>query len=250
MGNFLHRSLRFGIVLWLVMHQAIGQDRVVSGKITSNDEGIVLPGVSVVVKGTTRGTNSDAEGNYKVTARPGETLIFSFVGMVRKEMKIGTATTLNVEMKSDASQLNEVTIVTALGIRQEKRRLGYAVQEVKGQEIADTQRDNFLVSLQGRVAGLSMTTTSGTPGASAQITLRGASSIGGNNSPLYVVDGLPISNNTFGQGALVTDQPNRSNDYINRAAEINPNDIEALTICRGALSRTRNCNAPRSYGKS
>ena len=232
MGNFLHRSLRFGIVLWLVMHQAIGQDRVVSGKITSNDEGTVLPGVSVVIKGTTRGTNSDAEGNYKVTARPGETLIFSFIGMVRKEVKVGTANTLNVELMSDASQLNEV-IVTALGIKQEKRRLGYAVQEVKGQEIADTQRDNFLVSLQGRVAGLSMTTTSGTPGASAQITLRGASSIGGNNSPLYVVDGLPISNNTFGQGALVTDQPNRSNDYINRAADINPNDIEALTILKG-----------------
>ncbi len=142
------------------------------------------------------------------------------------------STELDVSLDSDENTLSDV-VVTALGIKQERKTLGYSIQEVKGSDIADTQRDNFLVSLQGRAAGLNMTTTSGQPGASAAIQLRGASSIGGNNQPLFVVDGLPIDNRTFSQGGLVSDRPNRDNDYLNRAADINPNDIESITILKG-----------------
>ncbi|MCY7352360.1 MAG: TonB-dependent receptor plug domain-containing protein [Cytophagaceae bacterium] len=152
--------------------------------------------------------------------------------MEPKEVTVSAQSVINVTLASSAASLDEV-VVTALGITQERRALGYSVAQVKGQDVSEAQRDNFLVALQGRVAGLSMTPTSGVPGASVSIQLRGASSIGGNNQPLYVVDGLPIDNRTFGQGALVSDRPNRDNDYLNRAADINPNDIASITILKG-----------------
>lgn len=208
------------------------QDRTVSGKVTNSADGTALPGVSVVVKGTTRGTTTNNEGDFKVSVPNNATLIFSYIGFVRQEVRVGSANTLNVPMDSDENILNEV-VVTALGVSQKKRELGFNVQEVKGQDILESQRDNFMLGMQGRVAGLQMTPTSGAAGGSAVIQLRGAGSIGNNNQPLYVVDGLPISNNTFGQGALVTDRPNRDMDYQNRAADINPNDIETITVLKG-----------------
>lgn len=217
--------LGMSVVLW-------AQERTVSGKVTNSSDGGVLPGVSIVVKGTTRGTTTDNEGNYRVTVPNNATLIFSYIGYLRQEVRVGNANTLNITLDSDDNTLNEV-VVTALGVKQEKRSLGFNVQEVKGQDILEAQRDNFMLGMQGRVAGLQMTPTSGAAGGSAVIQLRGAGSIGNSNQPLYVVDGLPISNNTFMQGALVTDRPNRDMDYQNRAADINPNDIETITVLKG-----------------
>ena len=185
-----------------------------------------------MVLGTSRGTTTDAEGNYRVQAEAGQTLRFSYIGTKSRDMAVGNATVIDLAMRADDNQLNEV-IVTALGQRVEKRGLGYSAQEVKGEVLAETQRENFLNALNGRVAGASITPTSGNPGASTSIVLRGVSSIGGNNQPLFVVDGLPIDNRTFNQGALVSDGPNRNNDYQNRGADINPNDIETLTILKG-----------------
>lgn len=182
--------------------------------------------------GTARGTTADADGNYRIQANAGQTLRFSFIGNKSRDVVVGNTEVVDVAMEADNNQLNEV-VVTALGQKVEKRALSYSVQEVKGNVIAETQRDNFLNALNGRVAGASITPTSGNPGASTSITLRGISSIGGNNQPLFVVDGLPIDNRTFNQGALVSDSPNRNNDYQNRGADINPNDIETLTILKG-----------------
>jgi outer membrane cobalamin receptor len=126
------------------------------------------------------------------------------LGFEKQEVKVGKQSKIDVSLKSMTSALDEV-VVTALGIKQEKRALGYSVQDVKGDEISNTGRSNFLMAMQGRVAGLTMTPTTGLPGASAQVQLRGATSIGGSNSPLYVIDGLPVSNNTFSQGGLVSD---------------------------------------------
>ena len=212
--------------------QLVAQDRTIAGKIANAADNSPLPGVSVVLKGTTRGTTTDIDGSYKINAATGQTLIFSYIGYVRREVTVGNQSVLNLEMESDENTLNEV-IVTSLGTNQEKRALNYAAQQVKGSEILNAQRDNFMLGLQGRVAGLQMTPTSGTAGGSAVIQLRGAGSIGGNNQPLYVVDGLPISNSTFGQGALVSDRANRDMDYQNRAADINPNDIETITVLKG-----------------
>lgn len=140
---------------------------------------------------------------------------------------------MKIVISESAQTLNNVTIVGSMGIVRNKSSLGYSVQEVKGKEIADTQRPNFANALQGRVAGLTVTSTSGAPGASAAIQLRGVNSLSGSNSPLYVVDGLPVSNETMNQGLTISDAPNRTQDYTNRGADINPEDIESVVILKG-----------------
>lgn len=208
------------------------QSKNVSGVVTSSEDGGQLPGVSVQVKGTTRGTSTDANGKYTISASANETLVFSYIGMDSQEIRVGNSSTINVKLKSGASQLNEV-VVTAFGVEKEKRTLGYATQSVSGDDLNETQRENFLNALQGRVAGATINTTSGAPGASSQIVLRGFNSLSGNNSPLIVVDGLPIDNQTLDQNNLTVQGANRGNDYTNRAADINPNDIESITVLKG-----------------
>jgi TonB-linked SusC/RagA family outer membrane protein len=232
----LRRLLYMLVVLGSCVFSAYAQnagtpDNFITGKVTSAEDGTPIPGASVIVKGTTRGTNTEPDGSFRIQAAKGQTLRVSFIGTKTIEVPVG-ASVMNVQLTAEAGTLNEV-VVTALGIKQEKRALGYAIQEVKGTDIADTQRDNFLNALNGRIAGASITPSSGSPGASTSIMLRGISSIGGNNQPLFVVDGLPIDNRTFGQGALVSDSPNRNNDYQNRGADLNPNDIESVSILKG-----------------
>ena len=230
------KKKRLGVTLLffavMLLFGQLSAQNAVTGKVTGTEDGLPLPGVSVLEQDTNNGTVTDIDGNYKITVAPNATLLFNFLGMKTQSFPVAGKTTIDVQLSGDDNALSEV-VVTALGIKREKRALGYAVQEVKGEDIANTQRDNFLVSLQGRVAGLNITTTSGAPGASASIILRGANSIGGNNSPLFVIDGLPVSNSTFGQGRLYSDQPNRTNDYLNRVADINPNDIESISVLKG-----------------
>ena len=220
----------FGLLLVIVGQSVWAQK--VSGVVTNEEDLLPIPGVSILVKGTTKATITDIDGKFDIAANEGETIIFSLVGYKQQQIAVSKGvSTLNVIMKG-GDQLGEV-VITALGLSEDKRRSTTNNQTVKGDEIAETQRDNFMEALQGRVAGLMMVTTSGASGSSALIQLRGASSIGGNNQPLFVVDGLPIDNSTFSQGGLVTDQPNRGNDYQNRAADINPNDIESITVLKG-----------------
>src|SRR5690606_31034664 len=142
-----------------------------------------------------------------------------------------------VTLKEDLEGLDEV-VVTALGIKQEKKALGYAVTEIKGSTLAETQRENFINGLAGRVAGVEVNSTSGLPGSSSSIVIRGISSLSGNNQPLFVVDGLPISNQTastsmFASAGTATSFDNREVDVTNRAADINPEDIASITILKG-----------------
>ena len=237
--NFFTSSMKHFLLKLLVLLLCVGasnslfaQTRSITGKITAAEDESPIPGASVVVKGTSRGTTADADGKYQISAAPNETLTISFVGMVKKDVKIGNATLLNVTLSPDQNELKEV-VVTAFGITKEKRTLGYAVQEVKGDEIAETQRENFLGALQARVAGATINTTSGAPGASSQIVLRSPNSLSGNNSPLIVVDGVAIDNSSQSQSILTSDGANRNNDYTNRAADINPNDILSITVLKG-----------------
>jgi len=211
---------------------AIGQTRTISGTITDTQDGTPLIGATVLVVGTTTGTVTDLDGKYSISAATGQVLRFSYTGYSSKDITVGTSNVIDMQLESEATTFDEI-VVTALGIKEDKKKLSYSVQEVKGDQIYDTGRDNFLVSLQGRVAGLNMTPSSGQAGASVSVQLRGPSSIDGNNQPLFVVDGLPIDNRTFSQGALVSDQPNRSADYLNRAGDINPADIESITVLKG-----------------
>ncbi|WP_298348623.1 SusC/RagA family TonB-linked outer membrane protein [Runella sp.] len=231
MKQLLHRSVIL-LVCWGASFSLLAQDRVISGKVTNSADNTTLPGVSIIVKGTSRGTTTDNNGEFKVSAPNNATLIFSYIGYLRQEVKIGTSNVINISLDNDENTLNEV-VVTAFGISKEKRSLGYAVQEVKGDEIAETQRENFLTAIQSRVAGATINTTSGAPGASSQIVLRSPNSLSGNNSPLIVVDGIPIDNSTLSQSILTSDGANRNNDYTNRAADINPNDIASITILKG-----------------
>ncbi|PKV76260.1 SusC/RagA family TonB-linked outer membrane protein [Pontibacter ramchanderi] len=212
------------MVLWSA--SAFAQERAVSGKVTDASTGTGLPGVSVAVKGTTTGIATDAEGNYQLRVPDANaTLVFRFLGYVTQEMAVGNLSTINVSLKTDTRQLDEV-VVTALGIERSERSLGYATQQVQGDNLTFTKEQNVLGSLAGKVAGVQVTGSSGASmGGTQKIKIRGVNSINGGDQPLIVVDGTPISNANFA-GA---DQA----DYGNLAQDINPEDIESINVLKG-----------------
>jgi TonB-linked SusC/RagA family outer membrane protein len=230
--------LLWGICFLLFHFTVSAQSTTVTGTVTAASDNTPLPGVSVGVKGQPRGTNTDVNGKFSISVAPTDVLVFSFIGMKTLEKTVGTSAVMNVALQANSQDLSEV-VVTALGIKQEKKALGYAITEVKGATIAQTQRENFVNGLAGRVAGVEVTTTSGLPGSSSSIMIRGVSSLSGSNQPLYVVDGLPINNNTFNTAGFAssansaTSLDNRSTDFTNRGADINPQDIESITILKG-----------------
>ena len=189
-----------------------------------------------MVKGTTVGALTDVNGKYSITVpSTATTLVFSYIGMKSKEIEIGGRSVIDGVLESDLIGLNEV-VVTALGIAKEKKALGYSVQDVKGEELTKAKETNVVNSLQGRVSGAQITSASGAVGASSRIVIRGVSSLSGNNQPLFVVDGIPIANTNFAN--------NNNTDGVNRgngAADINPDDIETVTVLKGA-------NAAALYG--
>ena len=208
----------------------MAQQVLVSGKVTSTDG--PFAGASVKIRGG-QAVQTNNVGTYSIKALKTDILEFSYLGLSSKNKLVGDNIRIDMFLDSDAQGLDEV-VVTAFGITREKKQLGYSAQTIKGEEIAGTQRDNFLNALQGRVAGATITPTTGTPGASSQIIIRGAVSLDGDNQPLFVVDGLPISNRTFNERNLVGEGTgNRNNDYGNRAMDLNPEEIESLTILKG-----------------
>jgi TonB-linked SusC/RagA family outer membrane protein len=222
----------FILLLFLFgMLAGYSQNTIVKGKVTDGT-GNSLPGANILVQGTKAQTSTGGDGTFSIKANQGDVLLVSYIGFNTKEV-IVNGNEMKIVISESAQTLNNVTIVGSMGIVRNKSSLGYAVQEVKGKEIADTQRPNFATALQGRVAGLTVTSTSGAPGASAAIQLRGVNSLSGSNSPLYVVDGLPVSNETMNQGLTISDAPNRTQDYTNRGADINPDDIESVVILKG-----------------
>ena len=213
--------------------QVLAQQVTIVGKVTSSEDGQPIPGATVRVKGTTNAVQTSVAGVYSIKANKGDVLQFAYLGMVTKEQEVGASTTINIVLNPDSKALNEV-VVTAFGVDRDKRSLGYSTPVVKGDEVSETQRNDMFSGLQGRVPGLSINSTNGSPGASSQIVLRGFVSISGDNSALIVVDGVPISNTTLNQtNELVTGGANRDQDYSNRGNDINPADIESYTIMKG-----------------
>ncbi|MGA9649332.1 SusC/RagA family TonB-linked outer membrane protein [Pedobacter sp.] len=221
---------------FLLLAHAIAQQITVTGRVTSSDGPI--PGVSIKIKGGTLVSQTGADGNYSIKASKTDVLTFSYIGYATVERSVGNNTTINVSLQSDAKGLDEV-VITALGNTVKKKELGTSQQTVSGAVIAETQRENFVNALQGRVAGVEVTSSSGVPGASSSITIRGVSSISGSNQPLMIVDGLPIDNKTLSTAAFVSDASsntafsNRGVDFTNRSADINPEDIESLVVLKG-----------------
>ncbi|MFK7970424.1 MAG: SusC/RagA family TonB-linked outer membrane protein [Bacteroidia bacterium] len=202
----------------------------VTGKVTDARSGDPLEGVAVVVKGTTIGAFTNDQGSYSLEVpSDGQFLIFSFVGRATQEIKIDGRSSINISLAEDLT-LDEV-VVTALGVTKKKKALGYSVQEVGGDVIANSKETNVATALAGKVAGVQAFSVSGAPGAGANIRIRGSASISGNNQPLFVVDGIPVSNNQERsesglRGAVVS----------NRALDINPDDIESVSVLKGAAA--------------
>jgi TonB-linked SusC/RagA family outer membrane protein len=203
------------------------QERMVSGRVSS-DEGFALPGVNVVIKGSTSGTITDANGSYtlSVPSANGAILVYSFVGFTTQEIEIGTKAVIDVQLVSDVTQLSEI-VVTSQGIEKDSRSLGYSLQSVNGAMLAQRSETNLLNSLQGKVAGVNIVGASGAPGASTNINIRGITSFGGNNQPLIVVDGIIFNNSVNGGASVFTTQPS------NRLADIAPETIESINILKG-----------------
>ncbi|PST83981.1 SusC/RagA family TonB-linked outer membrane protein [Pedobacter yulinensis] len=211
---------------------AFAQRISVSGRVTSATDKDPMPGVSVRVKGTQNVTQTNAEGRYSIFAVRGDVLVFSFVGTVQQERTV-SGTTLDVQLANDATSLQDITITTAYNVERDKKSIGYATTTVKGDEVTQTGRENFVNGLAGRVPGLAINPTNGDPGASSQIVLRGIVSISGDNQPLMVLDGVPIDNSVVNQINTTLNGNNRGQDYSNRASDINPADIETYTILKG-----------------
>lgn len=211
---------------------AFGQDIQISGKVTSSEDGSILPGVSVVVKGTTTGTTTTIDGEYSLNVPSGATLVFSFVGMATQEVAVGGQTTINVEMKADNLQVEEV-VVTALGISREKKSLGYAVQEVGGDDLNRVKNENLINSISGKVAGVQVKNNSNM-GGSSNIIIRGSSSLTRSNQALFIIDGIPIDNTVTNNVGQVSGRSGY--DYGNPVSDINPNDIESVNVLKGAAA--------------
>ena len=171
------------------------QTRTITGKVVSSDDNAPIPGVSVIVKGTTLGTVTNIDGDYTLAVpQTANSLMFSFVGYRTIEVTIEGRNVVDVVLPVDIYAVDEV-IVTALGISRERKALGYTVQDVKGEDLVKAANPNIMTALSGKIAGLEVRQSSGMPGAPAQIFIRGARSFSGNNQPLYVVDGMPIASN-------------------------------------------------------
>ncbi len=235
----MKRKLLFLFVFsFLAMSQLFAQQKTVTGKVFDEDR-LSLPGASVKIKGQTGGVVSASDGVYSIRVAPGQVLTFSYVGTITQEYTVGAANTHDVVLRTDASTLSEVQITGALGVKDDKRATGASIQSLKGEVIAQTQRENFVNGLQGRVAGLTINSTSGVPGASSTIILRGISSINSNNQPLMVIDGIPADNSTLHTGNLASGMAtnssleNRGVDFTNRSSDFSPEDIEDITVLKG-----------------
>ncbi len=212
------------------------QTREITGTVTSAEDGSTIPGVSVSVKGTTLGTITNLDGQYTLKVpQDANTLVFSFVGMQTQEATI-QGTKVDVELESDVVGINEV-VVTAMGIKREKKALGYSVSEFSGDDFGNVGNDDATKALQGKVAGVQISGSSGAPGAATRVIVRGLSSITGSNQPLYVVDGVPI-NNSFASGNATENSMNVNAkvDFGNSASDINPADIETISVLKGAAA--------------
>ncbi len=213
--------------LFIGIGLATAQVTRVTGNVTSSEDGEPVVGASVLVKGTNVGTITDIDGNFTIgnVPRNATTLVISFIGMQTQEIPIRE--TVRVMLRPDSELLDEV-VVTAMGISKEKKALGYAVQDVKSEKLMQGMSTDLAGAISGKVSGLNITSSSGMPGASSHITIRGARSFDGDNTPLYVVDGMPVASGAPSTGSSVTGA-----DYASRSLDIDPNDIESVNILKG-----------------
>ena len=216
------------VLLFLALSAGVvsAQTSKVTGKVIGEDGEPVI-GASIIVKGTTVGTVTDFDGNFELEVPAnGKQLVISYIGM--KSQEVAATSNVNVKLLADTQNLDEV-VVTAMGISKEKKALGYAVQDVKADELTKGANTSLSGALQGKVSGVEISPSSGMPGASSKITIRGSRSFTGDNTPLYVIDGMPVASTAdVDTGSSVS-----GTDFASRAVDIDPNDIESINILKG-----------------
>jgi len=202
------------------------QSKSISGKVFSADDGQPIIGATVKVKNTGAGVITNADGEFRINLSANEkTLVISYVGM--KTAEIEAKNNVTIKLESDSKLIDEV-VVTAIGIKRSTKALGYSATQVTSADITATGNRSAFNALQGKVAGVEISSASGSPGSSTRVIMRGFSSLGGSNQPLYIIDGVPVSNGQIGSTSI-----NGGMDFGNRANDINPEDIESMTILKG-----------------
>ena len=218
------------LLLAFVVQITFAQEKIVSGTVT--DSSGTLPGVSVLVKGTTSGTETDFDGKYSIKTKAGDVLRFSYLGYKTTEKTVGTSNSINVTLEEGGVQLDEI-VVTAQGIKREKKALGYAVSEVKSEELEQRAVGDVARVLSGKASGVQITSQSGTSGSATNVVIRGYSSISGSNQALFVVDGIPFSSDTNAQGGFLS-----GNVGSSRFLDLDPNSIASVTVLKGLAAAT------------
>lgn len=241
-GNRIARRVLSVLALLLITGTIWAQNIKVTGVVV-DDKGEPIIGANVLIQGTRTGQSADLDGKFTITAPGNAVLEVSALGYEKQTLQLRNRSTLKIVLREDAVTLQEAIVVGEFGVKRAARAVGGAVQSVRGAEIAESGRTDFVSALQGRVAGLTVTSSSGTPGSSSSVLIRGATSISGNNQPLYVIDGIPMNNSTFnpvgslayktGGSETVAD---RNLDFSNRGSDLNPEDIESMTVLKGAAA--------------
>ena len=239
------KLLQISIVLVaLLCTLQVHAQRNVTGTVLDDNDGSAIVGATVLLKGTQKGAYTDEDGKFSIEMPAGATtLVIAYIGFKDQEVVVGTRTNVDVRMITEISSTDEV-VITALGVARSKKALGYSVQEVKGKELSESRENNLVNSLAGKVAGVQITSSSGAPGASSRIVIRGASSLLGNNQPLFVVDGIPLDNTQFSSsprnstnepsnGTRRGDEEQGGADYGNAISDLNPDDIESMSVLKG-----------------
>jgi len=229
MKKFLLLCFSFAFVL-----SAWAQERVITGKVTSSEDGSTLPGVNVVVKGTINGTVTDADGKYSLSVpSSGGSLVFSFIGLKTSEITVGERTVVDIQLGLDITQLSEI-VVTAQGISQDKKALGYAVTSVAGDLIQQRPEADIARMLNGKVPGMSITPTGGVSGTGTNIIIRGYTTISGNKQPLFVVDGVPFDGSTNQQAGFTGGNQASTSRFL----DLDPNNIDRIDVLKGLSAAT------------
>ena len=231
MKKFNSKILLLGLLLAIISLPTWAQQQI-SGTVKDSSTGETLPGVNVIVVGTNTGTTTDLDGQFNLNISPDASLRFSYIGYLPQTLKVGSLTEIEIFLKEDSQNLEEV-VVTAMGVKKERKSLGYAFQEIKSSDLVDSRENNIANALVGKVSGLQVMRSSSSPAASSKIILRGFNSLSGDNQPLIVVDGVPLSNFT---GAANNDFWNPTADMGNGLGDLNPDDIESMSVLKGGAA--------------
>ena len=223
--NLVKKMFFLAALLLSIVIQA--QEVTITGQVTSAEDEEMLPGVNVIIDGTTKGTTTDFDGNYELVANKGDVLNFSFIGFSDQQIVVASSSVINVQMVESSEALDEV-VVTALGISREKQSLGYAISEVDGEELAEVKSLNAVNSLAGKVAGVDIAQPNTGAGGSSKVIIRGNTKFNGSNQPLYVIDGVPMDNQNLGSAGQYGGQ-----DLGDGISSINPDDIESMSVLKG-----------------